>query len=458
MPDSILKEKLNNAIFEIFGLSDTKANMEGLLNDLLNIIKNSLDIPAVFICLYNNITKSLSMLSKAGPDTAGLETSCYPKTGRSCAGAVTAKCSGAYYKSGVCSEDIPHGLLNGSRFKSYGTEQEMCVIHVPLLSDNTITGILHMIVPKNLEKLYLDHSHLLMQFSNGIQAKLKTQKLEDELQKYADNLEQIIKMRTDQLREKDAQLVQAGKLATLGEMATGIAHEINQPLGAISLIVEGIQKAKSVGKLTDSLLDEKLESIHQQIDRINKIIKHLRVFGRSTPGTADIIDINRPLRDVFELIGRQLENHNITVEFELEKNLLVSADSNRLEQVFLNIISNARDALDEQEGTLLQLKKIEPVPKWVREWEKKIKIRSYRFANKVIVDIEDTAYGMPKHILDRLFEPFFTTKEVGKGTGLGLYISYGIVRDYGGDIKVNSKPGTGSVFSVILPSASGTSQ
>lgn len=146
------------------------------------------------------------------------------------------------------------------------------------------------------------------------------------------------------------------------------------------------------------------------------------------------------------------------MEFELEKNLLVSADSNRLEQVFLNIISNARDALDEQEGTLLQLKKIEPVPKWVREWEKKIKIRSYRFANKVIVDIEDTAYGMPKHILDRLFEPFFTTKEVGKGTGLGLYISYGIVRDYGGDIKVNSKPGTGSVFSVILPSASGTSQ
>ena len=262
-------------------------------------------------------------------------------------------------------------------------------------------------------------------------------------------------MRTDQLREKDAQLVQAGKLAMLGEMAAGIAHEINQPLGAISLIVEGIQKAKSIGKLTDSLLDEKLESIHQQIERINKIVKHLRVFGRSTPGTADITDINKPLNDVFELIGRQLENHNIVVEFELEDNLLVSADSNRLEQVFLNIISNARAALDEQENSLLQLKKMFPVPKWVQEWEKKIKIRSYRLSNKVIVEIEDTAYGIPKHILDRLFEPFFTTKEVGKGTGLGLYISYGIVRDYGGEIKENSKPGTGSDFSVILPSASG---
>lgn len=455
MSDSILKEKMNNAIIEIFGLSDIKTNMEGILNDLLNIIKNSMDIPAAFICLYNHFTKSLSMFSKVGLDTTGLETSCYPKTGCSCTGAVTGKCSGAYYNTTVSFEDIQREFLNGGRFTSSGTEEEMCLIHVPLLSDNTVAGILHLVVPKKHKKLYLDHSHLLVQLSNGIEAKIKTKKLEDELQKYADNLEQIVKMRTDQLREKDAQLVQAGKLAMLGEMAAGIAHEINQPLGAISLIVEGIQKAKSIGKLTDSLLDEKLESIHQQIERINKIVKHLRVFGRSTPGTADITDINKPLNDVFELIGRQLENHNIVVEFELEDNLLVSADSNRLEQVFLNIISNARDALDEQENSLLQLKKMVPVPKWVQEWEKKIKIRSYRLSNKVIVEIEDTAYGMPKHVLDKLFEPFFTTKEVGKGTGLGLYISYGIIRDYGGEIKVNSKPGIGSVFSVILPSASG---
>jgi C4-dicarboxylate-specific signal transduction histidine kinase len=328
------------------------------------------------------------------------------------------------------------------------------MIHVPLLSDNTGTGILHIVVPKIFEKHYLDHSYHLMQLSNVIESKVKTKKLEDELQKYADDLEQIIKMRTDQLREKDAQLVQAGKLATLGEMAAGIAHEINQPLGAISLIVQGIQKAKAVGKLSDSLLTEKLESIHLQIERVNKIIKHLRVFGRSTPGTADIIDINQPLNDVFELIGRQLKEHNINVEFKLESNLFAATDRNRLEQVFLNIISNARDALDEQEDALLQLKKMKHVPKWVQEWEKKIIIRSYRLSNKVIVEIEDTASGMPKHVLDKLFEPFFTTKEVGKGTGLGLYISYGIIRDYGGEIKVNSKPGTGSVFSVILPSAS----
>jgi two-component system NtrC family sensor kinase len=454
MSNSILKEKLNNTIIGIFGLSNTKTNIEGILNQILYIIKDSLNIPAAFICLYNNISKSLSMFSQAGFDTANINSSCYPKIGRPCTGAITEKCAVAYGKSEVCSEDIQN-VLYGNRFAASDLAEEMSVIHVPLLSDNTGTGILHIIVPKKLKEHYLDHSHLLLQLSNGIEAKLKTKKLENELQKYADNLEQIIKMRTDELREKDAQLVQAGKLATLGEMATGIAHEINQPLGAISLIVQGIQKAKAVGKLTDSLLTEKLESIHMQIERINKIIKHLRVFGRSTPGTAETIDINKPLKDVFELIGRQLESHNISVEFELESDLLVPADSNRLEQVFLNIISNARDALDEQEDSLFQLKRMKNVPKWVQEWEKKITIRSYRLSNKVIVEIEDTAYGMPKHVLDKLFEPFFTTKEVGKGTGLGLYISYGIIRDYGGEIKVNSKPGIGSVFSVILPSASG---
>jgi len=455
MSNNTLKEKLNNAIIEISGLSNTKTNMEGIIYELLNIIINSLDIPAAFICLYDNITKSLTMLSRAGLGITSPGTSCYPITGRPCTGALTERCACAYGKAEVCSEDIQHALLNGNRFTASDSAEEMCMIHVPLLSDNTCTGILHIVIPKKLKQHYLGHSHLLMQLSNVIEARLKTKKLEDELQKYADNLEQIIKMRTDQLREKDAQLVQAGKLATLGEMATGIAHEINQPLGAISLIVQGIQKAKTIGKLSDSLLSEKLESIHLQIERINKIIKHLRVFGRSAPGTAETIDINRPLKDVFELIGRQLEDHNVNVEFKLESNLFVSADSNRLEQVFLNIISNARDALDEQETSLLQLKKMEPVPKWVQEWEKKINIRSYRLSNKVIVEIEDTASGMPKHVLDKLFEPFFTTKEVGKGTGLGLYISYGIVRDYGGEIKVSSKPGTGSVFSVILPSASG---
>ena len=121
--------------------------------------------------------------------------------------------------------------------------------------------------------------------------------------------------------------------------------------------------------------------------------------------------------------------------------------------MFLNIIGNARDALDEYEKTVEQYRQMSNPPAWAANWQKKIIIRSFRRANRVIVEIQDNAGGIPKDILDKIFEPFFTTKEVGKGTGLGLYISYGIIHDLGGEINVNTTIGIGSVFSVTLPEA-----
>ena len=327
------------------------------------------------------------------------------------------------------------------------------MIHIPILSDIEILGLLHVLIPEKQKKGFLDETPILNLVASKIGSGLKRKQLERELQQYADNLEKTVKRRTDELREKDLQLIQSGKLATLGEMATGIAHEINQPLGAISLIVQGLQKAKEVGKLDDAILSDKLKSINSQVDRINKIIQHLRVFGRNANDAEEKININKPMTDVFDLIGRQLEHHCISVEFFLDSGLFVLADSTRLEQVFLNIIGNARDALDEQEKTVNQFRQMGNPPSWVMNWEKKIIIRSYQRANRVIVDIEDNAGGIPRHILDKIFEPFYTTKEVGKGTGLGLYISYGIIRDLGGEIQVNTTPGVGSVFSVILPAA-----
>lgn len=325
------------------------------------------------------------------------------------------------------------------------------MIHIPILSDIEILGLLHVLIPEKHKRLFLDETPILNLVAGKIGAGLKRKQLERELQQYAENLEKTVKRRTDELREKDLQLIQSGKLATLGEMATGIAHEINQPLGAISLIVQGLQKAKEVGKLNDTMLSDKLKSIHSQVDRINKIIQHLRVFGRNSSITEDKININKPMTDVFDLIGRQLEHHSVSVEFYLNSGLFVLAEATRLEQVFLNIIGNARDALDEQEKTVNQFRQMSNPPAWVMNWEKKIIIRSYHRANRVIVDIEDNAGGIPKHILDKIFEPFYTTKEVGKGTGLGLYISYGIIHELGGEIQVNTTPGVGSVFSVILP-------
>lgn len=445
-----LLEKFMLIIVEIAHIINQKQDLDAMLLKILKLLQDYLDIPAAFICMHDNMSKSLRLFSQVGLDT-GLSACCYPKIKQPCRKFFTNKCHDSYIHCSTYSEYTPRDeLIRSNLFKS-GFPEDMCMIHIPILSDIEILGILHILIPDKQKKLFLDETPILNLVASKIGAGLKRKQLERELQQYADNLEKTIKRRTDELREKDLQLIQSGKLATLGEMATGIAHEINQPLGAISLIVQGLQKAKEVGRLNDDLLSDKLKSINQQVDRINKIIQHLRVFGRNAGSTEDKININKPMTDVFDLIGRQLEHHCISVEFHLDTGLYVLADANRLEQVFLNIINNARDALDEQEKTVDQFRQMSNPPDWVKHWEKKIIIRSYRKANRVIVDIEDNAGGIPNHILDKIFEPFFTTKEVGKGTGLGLYISYGIIHDLGGEIRVNTTPGVGSIFSVILP-------
>lgn len=446
-------EKFMLIIVEIAHVINQKQELDEMLLEILKLLQDYLDIPAAYICMHDNISKSLQLFSHTGFHTQA-SACCYPKMKQPCKRLFSGKCLDAYIHCTIYSEDIPReDLIRSNMFKS-GFPEDMSMVHIPILSDVNILGLLHVLIPVTQKKLFLDETQILNLVAGKIGAGLKRKQLERELQQYADNLEKTVKRRTDELREKDAQLIQSGKLATLGEMATGIAHEINQPLGAISLIVQGLQKAKEVGKLTDTMLNDKLKSLHSQVDRINKIIQHLRVFGRNAPGSEDKININKPMTDVFDLVGRQLENHSILVEFHLDSGLFVLADNNRLEQVFLNIIGNARDALDEQEKTVFQFKEMCNPPAWVQNWQKKIIIRSYQMANRIIVEIEDNAGGIPMHILDKIFEPFFTTKEVGKGTGLGLYISYGIIRDLGGEIKVNTTSGVGSVFSVILPVAS----
>lgn len=447
-------EKFMNVIVEIAQIVNRSSELEDILFEILELLQDILEIPAAIICLHDPLTKSLHQIAKIGlkADETGLY--CYPRTRQPCNKALAGSFCESYFRNSITADDFPLKKLSENSIFTACFTEDMCLVHIPIGSDISISGMMHVLIPASLKWLYLEETQILTLIANEIGAGMERKRLEKELHQYADNLEKVVKRRTDELREKDAQLVQSGKLATLGEMATGIAHEINQPLGAISLIVQGLKKAQELGKLTDTILSDKLNSINGQIDRINKIIQHLRVFGRSSPGSKDRIDINKPLSDVFNLIGLQLENHCIEVETHLREGLFVMADSNRLEQVFLNIIGNARDALDEQEKTVIQFRGMDCPPPWVRNWEKKIILRSFHRANRVVVEIEDTAGGIPMHILDRIFEPFFTTKEVGMGTGLGLYISYGIVRDLGGEIKVDSTPGVGSVFSVILPADS----
>jgi len=242
--------------------------------------------------------------------------------------------------------------------------------------------------------------------------------------------------------EKDAQLIQASKMKTLGEMSAGIAHELNQPLNAIKMGSDFL--SLMVGQKRDipkEHLGRVVGEISVQVDRAAAIINHLREFGRKSDLKKEKVDINIPIRGVFTIIGQQLALQNIDVTLDLCDSLpQIHAHSNRLEQVFFNLVTNARDAVNMRRDTAGD-----------GSSPREISIRSWLEGDRVAVTVSDTGCGISPQDLQKIFEPFFTTKTMGHGMGLGLSISYGIVKDYGGDIEVGSEPGEGTTFKLTFP-------
>lgn len=242
--------------------------------------------------------------------------------------------------------------------------------------------------------------------------------------------------------QTEQQLIQAGKMATLGEMATGVAHELNQPLAVIktasSFFMKKIQKRE---KIDDDILFEMASEMDRHVDRAANIIKHMRTFGRKSELQTQEVDVLVVLRKAFDIFSQQLKVRGIEVQWQIEQQLpTIMADPGRLEQVFINLLINARDAIEEK---LVSGK--------ARDRNQFIVLRAGVKERKLYIEVCDSGAGIPDGIIDRIFEPFFTTKKVGKGTGLGLSISYGIVKDYAGDIKAVSHPGRGTCFTVQFP-------
>jgi len=237
-----------------------------------------------------------------------------------------------------------------------------------------------------------------------------------------------------QLKDTQAQLVQSEKLASIGEVAAGLAHEINQPLGAICLNAEIIDTLLEEGDKALPRARMALQKILNQIDRISKIVKHLRVFSRDDSTLSkEHADINWIIEESFILLLETLKLNGIKLETELADNLpKLSCNYIQLEQVITNLISNAKDAVHEGE-------------------KKTIIVRSFTDNYNIYVDVEDFGCGIPDSLIDKIFDPFFTTKEVGKGTGLGMSISYGIAKEHNGSIKIRSKVGEGTCFTLCLP-------
>ncbi len=245
--------------------------------------------------------------------------------------------------------------------------------------------------------------------------------------------------------ESESQLIQAGKLATLGEMATGVAHELNQPLSVIKTASSFcLLKMDRKEPVAEELLNKMLRKVDSNVDRASKIINHMRQFARKSEMHLARVQPDKILQKACEFFSQQLKVRGIEIYWDMEADLpRIMADTDRLEQVFINLLINARDAIEEREG---QYAGAEGSP-----WEKRIDLRVKREKDQVRMEICDTGGGIPPEILEKVFEPFFTTKEVGKGTGLGLSISYGIIRDCGGRIEARSEPGRGACFILRFP-------
>ena len=242
--------------------------------------------------------------------------------------------------------------------------------------------------------------------------------------------------------ETEQQLIQSSKMTTLGEMASGIAHELNQPLTVIRTASNYLaRKRDDPSSLSEETVGAMLEEIDANVERATKIINHLREFSRKPEVRLENIQINSVLQSAMDIFSQQLKLREIEVAWDLEQELpQIWGEPNQLEQVFINLLLNARDAIEEKRSQF-------------PEAEKRIELATWSWGNSVFVRIEDTGRGIPKSSRDRIFEPFFTTKEVGKGTGLGLSISYRIVQDCGGVIGVESEEGSYTRFILEFPKA-----
>jgi two-component system NtrC family sensor kinase len=227
----------------------------------------------------------------------------------------------------------------------------------------------------------------------------------------------------------------AEKLAAVGRLAAGVVHEINNPLATISACAESLEARVDEGVFGSSPevddLHEYLGLIRSEAFRCKAITNGLLDFSRVRTSNRLLIDMAELIRSSANLISHQKRGSDINIKFELDENLpLINADGGQLQQAIIALATNAVDAMPHG-GSLT--------------------FRAFSTNNRMTVEIRDTGVGIASENLSKIFEPFFTTKEVGKGTGLGLAVCYGIVTDHGGRLSVRSNVGVGTTFTIFLP-------
>lgn len=261
--------------------------------------------------------------------------------------------------------------------------------------------------------------------------------------------EAALKQAYQELQDTQSQLIQSGKLASIGELTSGVAHELNQPLMVIRGTVQLVRRSVGKNNLGTGELLEQLEPIERNTKRMMNIINHLRTFSRQSKSEFQPVDVNKIIEDSLLMISEQLRLRDIEIKKDLGADLpKIKGDDNQLEQVILNLITNARDAVDTKGDSIQSRNEYKGKVEIITRLEE---LPNKQSKNYVEILVRDNGRGIFAENIEKIFDPFFTTKEVGKGTGLGLSISYGIIKDHNGEIDVTETGPEGTTFKIKLP-------
>jgi len=265
---------------------------------------------------------------------------------------------------------------------------------------------------------------------------------EDELNKLNLHLENRIREEVQKVEQQQQLLIQKSKLESMGELAAGLAHEINQPLGGISMGLDNILYKLNENELTNDYLVSKISVLFKDIERIRNIINHVRVFSRDQQSIQkEKVEVSKIVNNTLSLVEKQFNSEHIQIQTSLgNEPVFIYANPYRVEQVLLNLLSNSRYAVNKKSSRGAG-----------SNYKKKVVIKIDVKSNLVLISIEDNGIGMKDEIKNKIFEPFFTTKDLESGTGIGLSISYGIVKESNGRIFAQSAPNKGTKMFVELP-------
>lgn len=297
---------------------------------------------------------------------------------------------------------------------------------VPLVHGGDITGMLLLLT----NETNYDDNHLNLLIGIGQQAALALRNAElYEIQaNYAQSLEEMVEAKTAELHSAQQMLIRAEKLASIGHLAASIAHEINNPLQPIRINLEDMLEDIQNNAPIDI---RAVQSTQESVERIRRIVSQLLEFaGKRSNSTAELqlLDISKVIEGVVSLNRKFFEKENMQIGLDLTPSLMIYGSKDQLEQVYMNLILNARAAM--QPGGRLQ-------------------IQSWLDGSEIVTEFTDTGMGIPAEQIDKIFDPFFSTKP--GGTGLGLFVSYGIIESHHGMIKVESKINKGTTFIISLP-------